>query len=106
MTGKLDQDITSWWRASISYLRYFSLEPGDTYFGNISAPQQWRLQRKVDTTQINSILTLNPTTIVAVRYGFNRFPNYSYDSSQGIDLTKYGFSSTFANQVPRQLAQF
>jgi trimeric autotransporter adhesin len=105
-TGKLDQEITSWWRASISYLRYFSLEPGDTYFGNVSAPSQWRLQRRVDTTQINSLFTINPTTVAAVRYGFNRFPNYDYDSSQGIDLTSLGFSSTFASQVPRSVAQF
>jgi trimeric autotransporter adhesin len=106
MTGKLDQDITSWWRASISYLRYYSLEPGNTYIGNISAQSQWRLQRRVDTTQVNSTMTLNPTTIMAVRYGFNRFPNYSYDSSQGIDLTQYGFSSSFASQIPHSLAQF
>ncbi len=51
-------------------------------------------------------MTLNPTTILALRYGFNRFPNFSYDSSQGIDLTLYGFSSSFASQVPRALAQF
>jgi hypothetical protein len=106
MTAKLDQDITKWWRASISYLRYFSLEPGNTYVGNISAQSQWRLLRRVDTTQVNSIMTLNPTTVLAVRYGFNRFPNTSYDSSQGLDLTQYGFSSSFASQIPRQLAQF
>jgi trimeric autotransporter adhesin len=105
-TGKLDQDITRFWRASISYLRYFSLEPGDTYFGNVSAPSQWRLQRRVDTTQINNIVTISPTTIMNVRYGFNRFPNYDYNSSQGIDLTTLGFSSTFASQVPRAVAQF
>jgi hypothetical protein len=105
-TGKLDEDITSWWRASISYLRYYSLEPGDSYFGNVSSPADWRLQRRVDTTQVNSIMTLNPTTILTARYGFNRFPNYSYDATQGIDLTGLGFSSTFASQVPRQLAQF
>jgi hypothetical protein len=106
MTGKLDQDVTRWWRASISYLRYYSLEPGDTYFGNISAPQQWRLERRVDTTQVNSIFTISPTTIAAVRYGFNRFPNRTYDSSQGIDLTKIGFSSTYANQIPLSRVQF
>ncbi len=106
MTGKLDQDITKWWRASISYLRYFSLEPGDTYFGNISAPSQWRLQRKVDTTQVNSILTLNPTTIVAFRYGFNRFPNYDYQSSQGFDLSSLGFSPTYVNQVSKSASQY
>jgi len=27
-TAKLDHEVTSRWRASLSYLRYFSLEPG------------------------------------------------------------------------------
>ncbi len=31
-TGKLDEDFTTWWRASVSYLRYFSLEPGNTWY--------------------------------------------------------------------------
>ena len=31
-TGKIDEDFASWWRASLSYLRYFSLEPGNTEF--------------------------------------------------------------------------
>ena len=106
MTGKLDEDITNWWRVSVSYLRYYSLEPGNTYIGNISAQSQWRLQRRVDTTQANSVMTLNPTTVLAVRYGFNRFPNYSYDSSQGLDLTQYGFSSTYASQIPKTIVQF
>ncbi len=29
-TGKIDEDFITWWRASLSYLRYFSLEPGNT----------------------------------------------------------------------------
>jgi len=84
-TGKLE-DITSWWRVSLSYLRYFSLEPGNTEFPTASSPNQWRLQRRVDSTQVNSILTLNPTTVLTLRYGFNRFPNYTYETSQGFDL--------------------
>src|SRR5437016_2763926 len=82
-TGKLDEDITSWWRVSASYLRYFSLEPGNTEFPTVSSPNQWRLQRRVDSTQLNSIMTINPTTVLTLRYGFNCFPNYSYDASQG-----------------------
>ena len=35
-TGKVDEDFTSWWRASLSYLRYYSLEPGDTWFNSPS----------------------------------------------------------------------
>ena len=106
-TGKLDEDFTTWWRASLSYLRYFSLEPGNTEFpNNISTPDQWRLQRRVDTTQLNNLFTINPTTVIAVRYGFNRFPNYSYDMSQGYDLSQLNFSPALISQVPKSLSQF
>ncbi len=105
-TGKIDEDFFPWWRASLSYLRYYSLEPGNTEFPTASSPDQWRLLRRVDTTQFNNLFTVNPTTVVAIRYGFNRFPNYSYDASQGFDLSTLGFSSNFVNQVPKALAQF
>lgn len=105
-TGKIDEDITSWWRASLSYLRYFSLEPGNTWFTTVSSPDQWRLLRRVDTTQLNNLFTINPTTVLAVRYGFNRFPNYSYDVSQGYNLANLGFSPSFVSQVSPTLSQF
>jgi len=105
-TGKLDQDFTSRWRASISYLRYFSLEPGNTWFNGPSTPDGWRLQRRVDSTQINNLITVSPTTVVTVRYGFNRFPNYTYDTSQGFNLVALGFNPAFANQIPAAKAQF
>ena len=105
-TGKLDEDLTHWWRASISYLRYFSLEPGNTEFPTASSPNQWRLLRRVDTTQLNNLFTVTPTTVVTVRYGFNRFPNYSYDASQGFNLNSLNFSPALVNQIPKSLAQF
>ncbi|MDE3196361.1 MAG: TonB-dependent receptor [Acidobacteriota bacterium] len=105
-TGKLDEDIRSWWRASLSYLRYFSLEPGNTWFRSLSTPDGWRLQRRVDTTQLNNLITINPTTVLTVRYGFNRFPNYSYDVSQGYNLGGLGFAPSFVSQIPVAKAQF
>ena len=105
-TGKIDEDFTSWWRSSLSYLRYYSLEPGNTEFPTLSSPNQWRLLRRVDSTQLNNLFTINPTTVLTVRYGFNRFPNYSYDVSQGFDLASLGFPSSLVNQVTRSLAQF
>lgn len=105
-TAKLDEDFTNWWRSSLSYLRYFSLEPGNTEFPTVSSPDQWRLQRRVDTTQLNNLFTLSPTTVLTVRYGFNRFPNYSYDVSQGYNITGLGFSSSLASQIPTSLSQF
>ena len=105
-TGKLDQEVTKWWHASLSYLRYFSLEPGNTWFPTASSPDQWRLLRRVDSTQFNNLFTINPTTIVTVRYGFNRFPNYSYDVSQGYNLAGLNLPASYVNQVPRTLSQF
>ncbi len=99
-TAKLDHELTHWWHASLSYLRYYSLEPGNTWFPTLSSPEQWRLLRRVDATQFNNVATLSPTTVLSVRYGFNRFPNYSYQVSQGFNLGSLGFSPSFVNAVP------
>ncbi len=106
MTGKLDENFTSWWRASLSYLRYYSLEPGNNWFPGLSSPAGTELARRVDSTQLNSLFTLNPTTVLAVRYGFNRFPNYSYNKSQGFNLASLGFNQSFASSIPSALSQF
>jgi hypothetical protein len=99
-TAKLDHQFTNWWRSSLSYLRYYSLEPGNTWFPTVSSPDQWRLLRRVDTTQFNNILTISPTTVLTVRYGFNRFPNYGYQVSQGYNLSSLGFDPSYVAAVP------
>jgi hypothetical protein len=104
-TAKIDEDFTSWWRASLSYLRYYSLEPGDTWWGE-STESGWRLLRRVDTTQLNNLFTINPTTVLAVRYGQNRFPNYDYNSSQFFNQSSLGFSSQFNSLVNPALSEF
>jgi trimeric autotransporter adhesin len=104
-TAKLDEDFTSWWRSSLSYLRYYSLEPGDTWWGE-STQSGWRLLRRVDATAINNLFTINPTTVLAVRLGENRFPNFDYNSSQGFNVSTLGFSSQFAGIVSPAAAEF
>src|SRR6266480_6031552 len=99
--GKLDHQIFTWWRASLSYLRYYSIEPGSNYFGGPASPDQWALSRKVDATAVNSLFMISPTTVMAVRYGFNRFPNVFFTTSelQGFDESKLGFAPTFLSQA-------
>ena len=97
--GKLDEDFFSWWRADVSYARYFSLEPGQFWFKTISSPGQSLLQRRVDATAVNNTFTLSPTTVLTVRYGFNRFPNYSYEGSQGYNLAALGFPQALVEQI-------
>ncbi|MBC7924192.1 MAG: TonB-dependent receptor [Bryobacteraceae bacterium] len=97
---KLDHQLTSWWRASVSYLKYNSSEPGENNFGNISSPGQWLLYRKVNATQVNSTMTPSATWVVAVRYGFNRFPNIGEQKSQGFDVASLGFNQAFVRDIP------
>ena len=98
-TAKLDEDFARWWRVSLSYLRYYSLEPGDTWFNRPSTQSGWRLLRRVDATQLNNIFSINPTTVLTVRYGFNRFPNFDYNSSQGYQYRRPRLQPAYASQV-------
>ena len=59
------------------------------------------LVRHADTTQTNMTFTPSPTTVVFLRWGFNRFPNRTYQlASQGMDLTKLGFPQSLVSQLP------
>jgi hypothetical protein len=98
-TWKLDQEITSWLKLNLSYLHYGSQEPGNAWFGNVATPGQGVLYRKVDATQVNAILTPTPTTVVAIRYGFNRFPNFSAPTSLGLDLSTLKLPSSYTSLV-------
>ena len=102
VTAKLDQVITSWWRASASYLHYGSREGAYAYFGyqDPGTPNQSMLVRHVDATQANSTITPSSTMVISLRFGFNRFPNKTYQlASDALDLTKLGFPASFANAV-------
>jgi hypothetical protein len=104
-TSKLDQQITSWWRGSISYLHYGSREETSPWFGygDPGTPNQSMLVRHADATQANMTFTPTPTTVVFLRWGFNRFPNRTYQlASQGMNLGPggLGFPSSLVSQLP------
>jgi hypothetical protein len=98
--GKVDHQIATWWRVSLSYLRYNSSEPGENPYPTISSPDQWLLDRKVDTTQINTTITPGSTWVIAARYGFNRFPNIGLQKSQGFNVASLGFADAFVRDIP------
>jgi hypothetical protein len=98
-TAKADHQITPWWRISGSYLWYHSLEPGENWFGTVSSPSQWTLDRTVNATAINNLITPDPTTVLSIRYGFNRFPNEDGQRSQGFNVGSLGFPSNFVSQI-------
>src|SRR5262249_37931672 len=86
----------------ISFLRYHSNEPGENWFPSSPAsPENWVLDRRVDATQVNTTVVINPTTVLTVRYGFNRFPNNSYTRSLGYNIGSLGFPASLVSAVGR-----
>ena len=88
--GKIDEQFFKWWTANFSYLRYFCLIPFGDALGTVPGSGSITYNRHVDATQLNNIFTLNPTTVLSVRFGFNRFPNNIYPLSTGYDPSSLG----------------
>lgn len=96
MTGKFDHDFTTWMRSSLSYLHYGSTEPNQHWFTSVASPGANFLYRKVDATQWNTLLTPTSTTVLSIRYGFNRFPNRVRALSEGFHPSTLGLPDSYA----------
>src|SRR5215469_17020046 len=101
-TAKADHSIFDWWRVSASYMHYKSREPGGNSLGTLpggSSNGPYLLYRKVDATAVNSIMTLNPTTVLTLRYGFNRFPNFTEGVSYGFNPGTLGLPASYVSGI-------
>jgi hypothetical protein len=98
--GKLDFKLTSKWTANISYMHYGSKEPSGNTLGTATYNAN-NLFRKVDATTVNTVYELSPTSVLTVGFGYNRFPNFSADISQGYDQTQLGFNSTYVSSLQK-----
>lgn len=92
-TWKADHEFTPWFRASGSYIHQKTFETSSQWFPNVATPGQGLLYRSIDATQANATLTPSPTTVVAVRWGFNRFYSRSAQASGGFNLNNVGLGS-------------
>ena len=101
-TFKVDQQLASWLRASASYVYQKTGETDNAVtFPNIASPGQTLLFRRVDATQANATATPNATTVVTVRWGFNRFYSATFPTaSAGFDLASLGLPQSLAAITP------
>src|SRR4051794_28806707 len=104
--AKVDHELFSWWKMNASYLHYKSREPGGNTLGSsilaASSGSPYLLYRKVDATQVNSIMSPNPTTVVNLRFGFNRFPNVTNPVSYGVSPSILGLPANYVNSLQAQ----
>jgi hypothetical protein len=97
-TFKADHQFTSWLRASGSNVYQ---KTGETnappVFGNAASPGQTLLYRRINATQANATATLNPTTVLTTRWGFNRFFTTTFPTaSAGFNLAALGLPESLA----------
>jgi trimeric autotransporter adhesin len=99
-TFKVDHEATKWLKLSATYLHYGSTEPSNTFFPNAGTPNQTIYKRHVDAVASNAVATLNPTTVLTVRFGQNRYPDFDPNSSNGFNLTTLGFPAAVNALTP------
>ncbi|WP_263410106.1 TonB-dependent receptor [Terriglobus tenax] len=100
--GKLTHSFGSRWLADLYYMHYGSKEPGGNPLQNFAGSSgSYLLYRKVDAVGIQNTITLNPTTILTVGFGFNRFPNDTQDISAGYNQANLGFPSNYLGALSK-----
>jgi hypothetical protein len=98
--GKLEHTFAPWWTASASYLHNAIQEPAPSILV-VKYANATKLLRYTDSTIVNNTFTINPTTLLTVAYGFNRYYSAAFQYSSGFNAATgfggAGFSSAFAN---------
>ncbi len=94
--GKLTHQFGTRWLADFYYLHYGSKEPGgNALTTQAGSSSSYLLYRKVDAVGIQNTVTLTPTTVLTVGFGFNRFPNDTQDISKGFNQATLGFPASY-----------
>ena len=102
LNTKLTHQFGSRWLADVYYLHYGSKEPGgNALTTQAGSSSSYLLYRKVDAMGIQNTITLTPTTLLTVGFGFNRFPNDTQDISKGFDQSTIGFPSYYTSALSK-----
>ena len=100
--GKLTHQFGARWLADFYYLHYGSKEPGGNALQSLAgSSSSYLLYRKVDAIGIQNTITVTPTTLLTVGFGFNRFPNDTQDISKGFNQSTLGFPSTYLSALSK-----
>ncbi len=101
-SGKLEHTFAPWWTAGVSYVHLATQEPSGFILGGVTvAENATKLLRNNGATAINNTFTLNPTTLLTVGYGFQRYYSASFQYSNGYNLGAGGlaFPTNWTSQL-------
>jgi len=102
-TGKVDHNFNQRNTINGTFAWYFSHEPFPIYFrgtpAEIADQNNYKLYRKVYAPVVNYTMTPNDKSVLTLRYGENSFGDDCIPASDGFDLAKLGFDSSYVSAV-------
>ena len=101
-SGKVEHTFAPWWTAGVSFVHLATQEPSGFILGGVTvAENATKLLRNNNATAVNNTFTLNPTTLLTVGYGFQRYYSASFQYSNGYNLGAGGlaFPSNYTSQL-------
>ncbi len=105
-TWRVDQNLGDKQRFFVRYSTYVRNGNYNNYFDNAFMGIVFGFYSKA--AMFDHVYTISPTTVLNTRYSYNRFIRYTDGpaSAVGFDITKLGFSSQYANQIPKEIVRF
>lgn len=88
---------TSWYDRDSTY---------NNYFDNLTTGEAFQFSSRAGV--IDDVITLNPTTVLNFRYGYNRFIRVTNANpgAHGFDLTTLGFPAAYNNLIDKDIRRF
>lgn len=106
VTGRIDHNIGDRQRLYGRYSQYIRHSTYNNYFNNPMTGNYFLFESQ--NVVFDDTIILSPTTLLDLRYGYNRFVRGS-DGNQdavGFDLTKLGFPASYNALIPESIRRF
>lgn len=105
-TWRVDQVVSDKQRIFVRASVYRRTSDYNNYFDNLSTGQYFRFISAAGV--FDDVYTLNPTTVLNFRYGYNRFvrADEGNPAAHGFDLTTLGFPKEYNDAIPKEIRRF
>lgn len=105
-TIKVDHVVSDKQRLSVRGSWYTRDSDYHNFYGNIATGEAFQFISRAGT--IDDVYTFNATTVLNVRYGYNRFIRVlnSNPGNRGFDLTTLGFPASYNNLISEDIRRF
>jgi hypothetical protein len=105
-TLRLDHNLTDSQRLAFRWSSYDRDSNYNNYFGNLATGENFQFVSRA--ASLDYVKVLNPSTVLNVRYGYNRFIRVTANNPEadGFDLVSLGFPQAYVSQISQDEWKF